>query len=478
MIERTKQHWNRAEQPGEEDRRKSCHASPASLSKTLVAASFVAFPAILFYTILFRNALDIPFLDDYDALLNFLNQITLLTSTSAKASYFLASQHGEYKLFFAHGIAWLLLVLCGHIDFKLLCAIGNGFVLLLAILLWKMFIPDCKDLKTRLAYFIPVSWLLFQLQYWQTLNWAMPGIQNIPVLVFSLGAIYLLVRGEQWAFCCALAFLILAVGSSGNGLIIIPIGVLILALARRRMRVVSWLLVSAVCVAAYAYRYNAMVSSTDPNRSIFAAFHPLSPLYVYAFIGSAGSVPFKAASLFLGIFLFVFFVLIADRGYIRRNPLVSYCVLFLLLTAIGVAGIRSDFGVGQALESRYTIYSVLLLIFAWFAIVEEFLLHRRASLFHNDIFLGAVAAAVLFSLCMDLAGSSGLAGRNSRLVQAMAAFEHTTASNSTKGPSPPILINSDRAASDAFSLRARAILTKSINLGIYRPPPYPSAGVE
>ena len=39
-----------------------------------------------------------------------------------------------------------------------------------AILLWKMFLANTKNLAARLAFFIPVSWLLFQLQYVETLG--------------------------------------------------------------------------------------------------------------------------------------------------------------------------------------------------------------------------------------------------------------------------------------------------------------------
>jgi hypothetical protein len=335
-----------------------------------------------------------------------------------------------------------------------------------------MFLPNCKDLNTRMAYFIPVSWLLFQLQYWQTLDWAMTGIQNIGVLVFSLGAIYLLVRGQRWAFCCALVSLILAVSSSGNGLIVIPIGVLILALARRYARIAAWLVVSAGCIAAYAYRYNVMVSATHPHSSVISSFHPLSPLYVIGFIGSTGSFPFKAGCFLVGSAVCIFFAYMARRGYVRKNPQVSYCVLFLLLTAIGVAGLRSNFGVGQALASRYTIYSALFLIFAWFAIAEEFLQNRRASLFHNDIFLCAVIAVVPFSLWMDFGGWLQIERRDHALIQAMAAFEHPVASESMAGPAPPISLPEGKAASEAYSVRTRAIVTESIKLGIYRPPPY------
>src|ERR1035438_1665100 len=100
MNETREQHRAVSEGPCGKDRRKSSQMPPASRTKTFIAALSITLPAILFYTILFRNVLDLPILDDYGAVLNFLNQITPLKNTSAMVSYFLASQHGEYKLFF------------------------------------------------------------------------------------------------------------------------------------------------------------------------------------------------------------------------------------------------------------------------------------------------------------------------------------------------------------------------------------------
>ena len=257
----------------------------------LILAAAVAFPAILFYTILFRHALNVPLFDDYDALLAFLNQMAELRTGPAKASYFLVAQHNEYKLFFERGLAWLELIFSGHIDLRFLCALGNGFVLLLGILLWKMFLPNHKNLASRLAFFVPISWLLFQFQYIGTLNWAMGSLQNFPVLFFSLGAIYLLVRETRWGFCAALAFLVLAIASSGNGLLLVPIGMLILVANHSYVRVMGWLAVSAGCVGAYAYHYNTMSSQSPVHDSIFAALMGLRLLFVIAFIGNAAAFP-------------------------------------------------------------------------------------------------------------------------------------------------------------------------------------------
>jgi hypothetical protein len=437
----------------------------------VVSLLFVALPAVLFYGIVVRNISTIPYDDDYFTLLGFLNQLVALPSMSAKVMYFLAAQHNEYKLFFVHAVTWLQYVLFGRLDLRALTLFGDGFVLFLAILLWKMFLPQHNHLVARLAYFIPISWLLFQLQYWETANWAMASLQNTPVLFFSFGAIYLLVKASPLAFWGALFSFIFAVAASGNGFILIPIALLILFLNRRYKHIVVWLITTSVCIAAYAYRYNVMSSQTQQHHSILSTFHPLAPAYVIAFIGSAAGFPFKPASLILGFLLCIFFIWMVRRGYIRRNPLVSYCVLFLLLTSIGVAGLRSDFGLAQALSSRYTIYSALFLVFAWFAIVEEFLQHKRVPFLRNNPFLAAVALSVLFGLCLDAFGLIEISNRTRNLVQAMAAYEHPTSQNSLTGPSPKLVDRTPDPLTDEVNRRARPILAESIRLGIYRPPP-------
>lgn len=447
-------------------------AQPQPRANLLAAAIFVALPPMFFFAFLFRNALDIPYLDDYDAVLSFVNRFVQIQTISDRASYFLAMQHGEFKLLFLHGLACLQFYLRGHIDFRVLSILGDGFILMLAILLWKMFLPDSTYRATRLAFFIPVSWLIFQLQYCEALNFATPGLQHIAVLPFSLGAIYLLVRDSRWSFVLAVVFLIAAVSSDGNGLLVIPVGALILILGRQFARTAIWAMVSSGCIAAYAYRYDTMKSATDPHHSIVSALLRFRPDFVVAFIGGAAGFPFqfRAGSLVLGFLLCACFVYMAWRGYMRRNPAASYCVLFLLLTAVGVAGLRSDFGAAN-LPSRYMMYSALFLAFAWFAIAEEFSQYSRAPFLSNGIYLGAVALAILFSLSMDLIGGFYIEQRNQDIVKGMTAFEHPTAADPAPSPASARVLLNTAADTQAFHLRARAVLIESMKLGVYRPPP-------
>jgi hypothetical protein len=434
---------------------------------------FVALPAILFYAILTRDLVNIPFYDEYTAALDFLNHLATINGTFARAGYFQAAQTNEYKLLLYHAFIWLEFSLTGHMDFAILSIVGNGFVLVLGIVLWFMFLPGHKDLAARITFFIPISWLLFQLQYWENLDWATAVNQHIAVLPLVFGAIYLLLRSGRGAFSFALLLLILSVAADANGVLLFPIGATILILGRHSKRLGAWLLTSAACVAFYAYHYTPRHEPPLINQAVATNPHRFNPAYVLAFMGSGVSFPFFAASLVLGTLLCLFFGYLVRRGYVRRNPVVSWCLLFLLITAVGVAVLRSGFGIAQAAASRYTIYSALFLIFAWFAIVEEFLQNKPASLFKNDILLCAVLLSISWSLSMDFLGGLQLGRRSHALTIAMRDYVHPASPGSQTGPSPPLLgldVKTD-PVTEAFNQKVRPILDESIKLGVYHPPP-------
>lgn len=454
-------------------RRPSAPASlPALRAGILIPALLVSIPPVLFSTILFFKALNLPDFDDYDAVLGFMNRFLALQSVSSRASWFFSSQHCEYKLIFLHTVTLLQFYLSGHIDFRILCDIAGGVALLLAVPLWKMFLPGLDDVGLRISLFVPVSWLLFQFEYCEALDFVTPEMQHVAGLVFSLSALCLLVRPGRWSFLSALVCLLLAVSADGIGLVLIPIGLLALTVGRSYTRIAAWGIAALASIAVYAYGYNVTQSGTVVHRSIFAVALGFRPDYVLAFMGSAVSFPFhfRAGSVTLGALLCAFFAWMAWRGYWRRNPAVSYCVLFLFVTAIGVAGLRSDFGVAN-IPSRYTMYSAVLLALAWTALAEEFVVRRRTLLINNGLYLGAVAVTVLFSLGMDMIGAGLMNQRNEQLIEAMTHFEHPTASDAKPSPAPDAVVPEQLGwVPNAFNHHAREVLLESMRLGIYQPP--------
>ncbi len=440
-----------------------------SVKRSAMAACFIMLPAIIFYYILLRHIVTVPIADDYYALFNFLNHLADAPSLSAKAYYFLVAQHNEYKLFFEHALFWAQVRSSGLIDLRLLCITGDTFALWLTLVLWKIFLPHHADTATRLIFFAPVPWLVFQLQYAQTLNFAMGALQNLPVLVFSISTIYLLLRLTRSAFYGALAGLILAVSSSGNGLLIIPIGAAILAIRRRYGRLSVWAANSALCLISYFYGYSPVFWLSPFHSPVPPISRLWQPYYVICFLGSAAAYPLRSLSPVLGIAICVFFIHMARRGYFRRRPEVGYSICFVILTSIAVAGFRSNFGLISSTSSRYTIYSTLLLIFAWFAIVDEHLVRESRLAWRVAVVASAAAGSVLFSIAMDVWGLRYLERRNHDLIIGMSLYKHNCDQQTGAGPIfPPPKSKQDQE----FNVRVRGVLKDSVRLGIYQLPTY------
>ncbi|HET7105132.1 MAG TPA: hypothetical protein VFI20_13680, partial [Terracidiphilus sp.] len=272
------------------DRSATGRAASRPSSRLIVPFILLAIPPLIFYSVLLRTLVNIPNLDDYDAVIRFLNLVTDLHTAADKFSLLFSYQQGEFKLILLRALAWMQYEVTGHVNFKVLSLLGDGTVVLLAILLWKMFLPGHKDLARRMTLFAPAAWLLFQLQYWEALNFATPGLQHLAVLPFAFGAIYFLTRPERWTYYAALAVLVLAVASDGNGLMVMPVGLLILLVSRRAGRIPGWLAVSAGCIALYAYHYTTLPAPAGTSSSLVSIIFELKIPFVLGLIGSAASL--------------------------------------------------------------------------------------------------------------------------------------------------------------------------------------------
>jgi hypothetical protein len=194
----------------------------------LLIASLPAFAA---YAILFLQIFSVPYQDDYHAIVAFSSGYQQSSDWKQKLLLVAADQHNEFKLVFEHSIVAIELALTHHLDFLILAILGDLALLPIAWLLWKIY----RDMGLRA--FLPIPFVLFALTDWETLDWAMTGLQNIPVILFSLLSIYLLVRTKDRGLSKARATIaclsaILASLTSANGFLLAPVGLVIL-LGRR-----------------------------------------------------------------------------------------------------------------------------------------------------------------------------------------------------------------------------------------------------
>ena len=444
---------------------------------SLAALSVALLPALFFYAVVFRMIVNLPFEDDYD-ILHFMLHQRATPSPVARVIYAFTAQHNEYKLILENVLFTIQWSLFQRVSFPVLDVIGDISILLLAIVLWEMFLPNLSDMGYRISLFIPASWLLFQLSYAETLNWAAPTIQNLYILTFSFSCFLLLTRNNARAFFASLIFLILAIAASANGFITVIVGVLMLLDARRIRDLIAWFAVSIGMLLLYAYHYNSMASQSNKGHNIAATILHIDLLYLLSFLGSLGSfvrsispVPAFAGSLVLGSILILFFAWESRRGHLSGNPAVVAAVIFILLTGVGVACFRSDLGAKQSLAYRYRVYCSLLLVLAWFVVAEKYLQHSRRPLLRNAGYLAGCTSAILFSLLLDASGYRYFQARRSMLIEGMSLYEHRDQNHSTNGP---LFIDNSHFVKRTTqeNEKDRRLLQQSSDAGIYQPPQY------
>ena len=445
-----------------------------SLSPRLILG-FALLPVILFYTLVIKFLVNLPYEDDYDNILRFLNIMHGKAGLAAKVVYVLTDQHNEYKVFFENTIFALQYAVLGHTNLVALCIFGDLSILFLGIVLWKMFLPTLENRFLRLVLFVPVTWLIFQLSYSETVNWAAPAIQNLYIPVFSFATFLFLAKDGRRSFLAALACLVLAIATSGNGFIAAFVGLLMLVRARQFRRVLPWVAVTGGMAALYAYHYNVMSSQSPKQHSVLVTVLHLKLFYVFPFLGSAAASfipnghPIKI-SIAIGMALILFLAVYLFRGGISRHPAVVAAIVFLLLTAIGVAGLRSDFGAAQSMSSRYRIYSSLMLVCVYFVLAEKHLANAKEPLRRNWLYLGALGFSILFCFKMDLDGYRYFRARKAAILKEMAIFEHPKPGTSP-GPDELHIMS----PTPEWNLGARDTLLESEHLGIYQPPDVPLA---
>ena len=108
-------------------------------------------PAIIAYWVLYRQALFVPYEDDYAVVLAFAANYDRLPTWRAKVLDIATEQENEYKLAFAHSIIATEIEMTGHLNFAVLTTLGNLFLLPIGYLLWLTYQEDGIALKSSPA---------------------------------------------------------------------------------------------------------------------------------------------------------------------------------------------------------------------------------------------------------------------------------------------------------------------------------------
>ena len=422
----------------------------------------VSLAVLAFYAILFRESVNLPEMDDYDAILGFLNAFVTTRGFASRLFLFLASEHVQYKLFFEHAVLVAELGLTGHVNFFFLQQLGNLFVLPLVFVLWLGFRPPTSSFANRLLLFTPVVLLLFSPRYTDTLNWAMGSLQNLTVIFFSLLCLYLLCLQHKAAFPAACVAMVFAVASSGNGFFLALTALPLLLQQGQRARAVIWSGIIFCLGLLYSYHY---VLNRMPTAS--GERHPVLNILLFPFVFLGAAALRWKLSLLLALLLLGLAAFMAAKRWRRLDPMTFYLMIFIVITALGVGVTRHNFGLNAALTSRYSIYSQLLLALLYMAALHLGIDRLLPSMQRRFALASLAAIALIYCGLSDLFEVRVLHKRTQLIREHYVAWTLTPEAVSLV---PDEDANLWTPGMIEFRKRAVIALRRSGELGIYYPP--------
>lgn len=370
--------------------------------RKFLAFFLTALPVVLFWQTWAAYAVNVPKWDDH-ALKTFLLHLEQADSFPERVYQFVR-QHNEHRIVLDRIMTWLDFWLFGKLDYRHLMALGNLSLVGLLVVFGYVLRRSIRADKTAwLLLLPPVSFLLFNLSHWENMFWGMAALQNFTVVLWALWAIYALTFTQNWPLAIVLA--VFATITSGNGLLIWPIGAVLsgLQLLDRRdsdwqrpalnrqliLPLVYWLTGAIITIGLYFVGYEKPAGNPPARGSIADLL-----MGWLAFLGSAAEVVPVGSALTNCVVLGVVLVLAVtvlvglsirvllqsspekpDSGLPEvRNELTLFLTGsagFLLGTAVIVAWSRVGFGLETLITSRYKLYSFTLLALVHVAVVSR-----------------------------------------------------------------------------------------------------------
>lgn len=327
-------------------------------------------PIITLVMLLSFFSVNVPLIDDYDAVLRYLVQ------PFPERLLHLADFNSEHRIFTARIVFECIYQVLGHIDFRACMAIGAIFLLGYGILFYYLIPVDSpEEASSRLErwYFVPVIWLVVSVLNNDNICWAMTSVSNVPVHFWALLSILLFAkrRNTFWV-AIGITCAVLATFSTGCGMAVWGALAFLLihewllakggwstALRERRtllhgsQKVFLVLMLSGITSVALYLQGLGTVASKE-STTIWNML-----LFFLSFLG--GVIPYFGLSIMVGlIVLCVLILMLVELPRIKNTATMAF-VFYLVMCVCAATPFRS-FRVMSAIEGRYRIISVSIVV--------------------------------------------------------------------------------------------------------------------
>jgi hypothetical protein len=332
------------------------HHMPPLLQRLLPALQYmlILVPALVSIGMIDRYAVNIPSLDDYDAVLGFLCEWK--AAAGLDKFYLLFMQHGEHRILSSRLVYVLYDAIAGQVNFRHLIFIGN-LQMVVVLLLLTSFIKKCLPGYWVLASFV-AGVCLFDLNNWENSDFAMAAMQNYGIMMLFMGSLYCYNRGSIIA---AVVLQIICTFSSGNGLV----GSAVL---------VGFNYCNVVKEGAWGVRIRAAVCNRNTMVSalVFAVF---TPLYFLHYVRAGVKPPENNAATMVAYF----FRFISNHVYLDTKVMAMGAGMLVLAGVAAVVPVRK--ARQQALQ---VVPLVWLLVFVLLSMLLPAVLRSNLSGFRAD----------------------------------------------------------------------------------------------
>ena len=320
-----------------------------------------------------------PKFDDMNDVFGFFKQLALAQTPLQKIGAFFYPNN-EHVTLVNHIIYFAQYQLLGEIRFYPLIIIGHLIIIATGCLL-GMVINNAR----RPFYFAVIAIAYINLYYWDSSFKAMTTISNQVVILFSIAVFFALLHWHKYGL--ALFFALLATFSQGNGILVWPLGLLILLLNNHwqaaRWRYTSiWIITTALVIAIYGIARHIYGTPSPVSAELYFSTlqqHPALPfLSTLAFLGSTiFSASHVALAIGMGTGALLIFFYCAwrckNQPYNNSDALIFVIALFLIASAL-IVGFTRGFLVADGsagLESRYKMYSITFVLLALILLCEQ-----------------------------------------------------------------------------------------------------------
>ncbi|MBN2588962.1 MAG: hypothetical protein JXA96_03795 [Sedimentisphaerales bacterium] len=348
----------------------------------------IVMPIIFVFYFVNKYGFTVPFWDEWDYVIlleKFHNHTLTFTDMWV--------QHNEHRMFFTNIQMLFLANLSGwNIMLELYCSIIYAALSLYFLI---SLLDDTISSESSYILKIVISFLMFSMIQYE--NWSMGfSVQYYMAMTGVIVSIWSINKwqGQMRGLIIAVLASIFAIFSFGAGLFICPV-ILFMLIFQKKWKlkhILIWIATCFVITCVYYYNYNILEG--NPSLS-YSLSHPVLFIrYVLVYLGSPLGQTIVYSSL-VTIILFVISVLaIFDIMWLDKDQLIRLIpwialMIYTIICACVIYLGRINYGVHQALDSRYTTISTLFIISVIVLLYNSIILHlgRNKALKRNKIVL-------------------------------------------------------------------------------------------